>query len=280
MNPFAFSSFVIVFRETLEAALIVAIVLTFLSRLGASSYRNYVLGSALGAVLASAVAARLFEQSVGAFEGRAAEIFEGIFSLSVAAVLTYMIFWMHRQAARIRSEIEEHVQGAVGRNDLWALMGLPFFAVLREGAETILFLKAAAFQNGGTVSFTGGVMGFGGAIALVAMIFWLGKRIPLRPFFQGTGFLLTLIAAGMLAYGIHELEEAAWIPFMIEHIWDLNGILSEKEGIGSFLKAIFGYNANPSLGETFAYFGYLALILGITLRRAKGSQVLVSAEAP
>lgn len=273
MNPLIVSTFVIVFRETLEAALIVGIILAFLARTHAQPFMRQVLSGTVSALLASGVIAFLFERTVGSFEGRAAQIFEGLVALVASGVLTYMIFWMHRQASRIRTHMEAELVAVVNRKDLWALWGMAFFAVLREGAETILFLKASALQAGGAVSTLGGVSGFFLAALLVFVVFWLGRKIPLKPFFHGTGFLLTLMAAGLLGYGVHELGEAGWLPVLIEHAWDVNGVLNEKEGMGSFLKAIFGYNGNPSLLEAVSYYTYLLGILTLLeCRKASEAQ--------
>jgi len=109
---------------------------------------------------------------------------------------------------------------------------------------------------------------------IAAVIFILGKRIPLRPFFRGTGFFLLFISAGLLAYGIHELQEIGWFPVGIEHIWDINHIVNEKQGLGAFAKALFGYNGNPSLVEVVAYASYLIVIPLFLRSRPLASQAV------
>ena len=121
-------------------------------------------------------------------------------------------------------------------------------------------MVAVASQNSGAISFWGGISGFLLAALIAVGIFILGKRIPLRPFFRFTGFFLLLVAAGLLAYGVHELGEIGWIPSLIEHVWDINHVFNEKEGLGAFAKAIFGYNGNPSLTEVIVYVTYLVVI--------------------
>jgi high-affinity iron transporter len=96
---------------------------------------------------------------------------------------------------------------------------------------------------------------------LIALaVFVGGRKIPLRPFFRSTGIFILLIAAGLLAYGIHELHELGWVPPIVDPIWNTNSILNEKKGIGAFAKALFGYNGNPSLVEVAAYALYLTVI--------------------
>jgi len=260
------ATLLVVFRETLEAGLIVGIILTVLARLQAARYVPHVWSSVFAAAGLSVVAGWALSLATQATQGRWEKGIEGVISLAACAVLTHMIFWMDRQAKRIKPEIESRVETAVSRQELIAIMLLPFLAVLREGAETVLFLKAVAIQNSGSVSLAGGLLGGGLALAVTAAIFAGGRRVPLKPLFRTTGLVLLFVAAGMLAYGIHELEELGWIPQIVYPVWNINHILDEKEGLGSFLKALFGYNGNPSLTEVLAYLAYLGLVTR-TLRR-------------
>lgn len=256
------ATFLVVFREALEASLIVGIILTLLLRLKAQRYFSHIFASILAAILASMGAGFWMVTLTQSAQGQAEKIIEGIISIAAAGVLTYMVFWMDKQGRKIKSDIETKVETALSRNDYLAMISLPFFAVFREGAETVLFLKAISLQGGGAVSFWGGISGFSLAVTLVALIFTGGKKIPLRALFRSTGLLILVIAAGLLAYGVHELEEIGWINPMIYPIWNINHILNEKQGIGSFLKALFGYNGNPSLTEVVVYWSYL---IGVTL---------------
>jgi high-affinity iron transporter len=261
------ATLVVVFRETLEAGLIVGIILTVLHRLRAMRYAPRVWTGTALAVGASVLAGWLLGLATQTTQGQWETAIEGVISLVACGVLTHMVFWMDRQAKRIRPEIETRVETAVSREDLIAIALLPFLAVFREGAETVLFLKAVAIQNSGAVSLAGGLLGGALAAAVTAVIFVGGRRVPLKPLFRSTGLLLLLMAAGMLAYGIHELEELGWIPQLVYPVWNINHLLNEKEGVGSFLKALFGYNGNPSLTEVIAYGGYLVLVVR-ALRRS------------
>jgi high-affinity iron transporter len=177
-----------------------------------------------------------------------------------------MIFWMNKQARLLKSEIEIQVERVVTKGEFFAIMALPFLAVFREGTETVLYLSAITAQSSGAVSAVGSVSGLGLAIGVVLLIFRGGKRVPLKPLFQGSGMFLLLIATGMLAYGIHEFHEIGLIPEIYAPVWNINHILNDKEGLGAFLKALFGYNGNPSLVEVLAYSGFL-LGIGLALRR-------------
>jgi high-affinity iron transporter len=263
------ATLVVVFRETLEAGLIVGIILTVLHRLRAMRYAPRVWSSVAAAVGVSLAGGWLLSIATESSREQWEMAIEGVISIVACAVLTHMVFWMARQAKQIRPEIESRVETAVSRNELVTMMLLPFVAVLREGAETVLFLKAVAIQSGGPASWLGGLLGGGLAVAVTAAIFVGGRRVPLKPLFHWSGLLLLLMAAGMLAYGIHELEELGWIPGVISPVWNINHLLNEKTGVGSFLKALFGYNGNPSLIEVIGYLSYLALV-GAAMRRSQG----------
>jgi high-affinity iron transporter len=267
------STLVVVFRETLEAGLIVGIIVTMLARLRAWQYAPRVWSGTAAALVASGLTGWALSIATQTTQERWEQIIAGIISLIACGVLTWMVFWMDRQARRIRPELETRVEAAVSRQEAAAFVLLPFLAVFREGAETALFLKAVAIQSGGSVSWLGGLLGGAAAVGVTLAIFVGGRRVPLRALFRGTGWLLVLMAAGLLAYGIHELEELGWLPPIIEHVWNINHLLNEKAGLGAFLKALFGYNGNPSLLEVTAYLTYLVTV-SRALRRSSGTSAI------
>jgi high-affinity iron transporter len=240
-------AFLITLREGLEAALIVGIVLSALRKLGQTERSRPVWLGVFAAVGISLVAGLVLQSLGVVFEGRAEEIFEGVAMLLAAGVLTWMIFWMQRQGRNIQTELESDVRHAVG--SAWALFSLAFVAVVREGIETALFLSAAAFSSTPAQTLIGGALGLAVAVGLGWLIFAAGKQLNLRAFFRVTSILLILFAAGLIAHGVHEFQEAAVFPILVEHVWDINHILDENGPVGTFLKALFGYNGNPSLIE-------------------------------
>jgi high-affinity iron transporter len=140
-------------------------------------------------------------------------------------------------------------------------------AVVREGVELAIFVTAAFFagNQGGTSTnliqiLAGTVLGLGTAVLLGYTIFATTVRLDLRKFFQVTGILLILFAAGLVAHGVHEFNEVGWVPAVVEHVWDVNMILDENSVPGQLLKTLFGYNGNPSLTEMIAYFAYIAVV--------------------
>jgi high-affinity iron transporter len=254
------ASFLITLREGLEAALIVGIVLSMLRQLGQSERARPVWFGVGAAVLVSVVAGIALNALGVAFEGRGEEIFEGVAMILAAAVLTWMIFWMQRQGRGMQAELELGVRRAVSTGSAWALFSLAFVAVVREGIETVLFLTAAAFSATPGQTLVGGALGLAVAVILGWLVFAAGKQLNVRTFFRVTSVLLIFVAAGLFAHGVHELQEAAVLPTLVEHVWDTNHVLDENGTVGVFLKALFGYNGNPSLLEVVAYVGYLIAV--------------------
>ena len=215
-----------------------------------------------------------------AFEGRGEEVFEGAAMLVAAGVLTWMIFWMQRQGRQIQTELESDVRRAVTTGSRWALFSLAFVAVVREGIETVLFLTAAAFSATPTQTLVGSGLGLAIATLLGWLMLAMGKRLDVQAYFRVTGILLILFAAGLVAHGLHELQEAALLPIFIEHVWDVNPILDENGTVGSLLKALFGYNGNPSLLEVVAYVAYFMIVGAASLRRMPRTLVPVAGTNP
>ncbi len=176
--------------------------------------------------------------------------------------LTWAILWMRRRGRTIVRELRSKAELAGG----WGLFGLSFVAVAREGVETVLFLSAAAFQTGGTGALVGGLSGIGAAVLLGWGIYALGLRAKLSAFFTVTSWLLLFVAAGFLARGVHELQEAMVLPTAVERLWDLNPILPSSSAPGRFLSYLFGYNPAPSFVEAFVYFVYV-VGMGVALAR-------------
>ena len=264
------AAFIIALREGIEAALIVSIVLAYLNQLGRSDRSHLVWwGTGLAVALSAILGTIIF--SVGAeFEGTAEEVFEGLVTLTAVGVLTWMIFWMRRQGARLKSELQQKVDTALTAGGL-ALAAIAFFAVLREGVETALFLFAAAegtaVEGGGvTAQLLGALLGLGLAVVLGVLLYRGGIRMNLRTFFKVTGVILVVVAGGLFAYSVHELQEAGWLPFLESPAFDLSATLPDDEGIGAVLRGLVGYNADPGVLEVVAWAAYLVVVGTLYLR--------------
>ncbi len=263
-------SFLLSLREGLEAALIIGIVSGALHKMNRSNLSPVVWAGAISAGAISLISAFILFRLGASLEGPAEPIFEGVTLLLAAGVLTWMIFWMRRQARTIKTGLEANVRQATIRNGSQALFSLAFLAVLREGIELALFLTAAAFTSDGRQTLIGASLGLCAAVILGWLLFATTMRLNLSRFFLVTGSLLILFAAGMVARSIHEFNEVGWIPPIIEHVWDTSSWVNENSTAGQLLKALFGYQASPSLTAVIAYIAYFAGI-GMGLQHKKVS---------
>jgi high-affinity iron transporter len=273
-------------REGLEAALIIGIVLGALSKIRRNDLAPAVwLGtlSAIGISIFTAVLLTTFGMSL---EDPAEAIFEGITMLIAAGILTWMIFWMSKQARFLKSELEAGVNKAAASAGKSGVFWLAFIAVVREGVELALFITAAFFagNQGGMTSdiiqtLVGTILGVGTAALLSWTLFATAVRLDLRRFFQVTGILLILFAAGLIAHGVHEFNEVGWIPSVIEHVWNVDAIISESSLVGQLLKTLFGYNSSPSLTEMVAYFIYIAVVTVLWRRDTVPAKATATSQA-
>tara|TARA_B110000014_G_C20074278_1_gene560610 strand:+ start:504 stop:1322 length:819 start_codon:yes stop_codon:yes gene_type:complete len=256
---------IIVFREVLEASLIIGILYTYLSKINQPSAILRLREGVLAALVASLIGSLLFQKFAGGFQGQAEKLFEGFVMILASAVLGSMIVWMAKNK-NIANELEEQASNALNSEKLgYGIFALAFISVFREGIETILFLYGVMMKQGGlsiASSLTGAFLG----IALGYMIFVQGKRVPLKTFFNVSSILLIFVAAGMLAYGVHELESAGVIPDY-GRVWNINPdkladgsypMFHDKGYAGSIMKGLFGYNGDPSMIELLAWFSAVA----------------------
>jgi high-affinity iron transporter len=270
------AAFIVMLREGLEAALIVAIILAYLRKLGRRDRFPTVWWGTLGAVAVSAVVGTLIFVAAGEFEGTAEEVFEGVVSLTAVAVLTWMIFWMRRQAARIRSDLQEKVDSALVGGGA-GLAGLAFVMVVREGIESALFLFGVESATGSTGAFfLGAALGLATAVAIGYVMYSGSIRLNLRAFFKVTGGLLLVIAAGLLAFGIHELQEAGVVKIGTSLAYDVTDTVPDDSGVGALLTAVFGYHAEASVLEVGAWLAYLLTVGYFFFRRQAPVSVRVA----
>jgi high-affinity iron transporter len=256
------SAFLITLREGLEAALIVAIVLGYLKKLNRDGDFGPVWLGTGTAVGISLIAGVVVFATVGELEGRAEEITEGVVALAATAVLTWMIFWMGRQARFIKGELEAKVDAAVVTGSSIALASIAFVAVLREGLETALFLLSTGVGTESNMSrFVGGVIGLSVAVILGYLVYRGSRKVNLRVFFRVTGGLIILFAAGLLAKGVHEFQEAGLIGTLNERVYDVSSftVLDPDAGtLGEFLSGLFGWSPDPSVEMIGVYLLFLA----------------------
>lgn len=254
-------SYLLSLREGIEAALIIGILLGALRQM---HHREFIPALWLGAISAgvlSILAAVLLTSFGLEMKDPGEAIFEGFTMIIAAGLLTWMIFWMSRQARFMKANLEADVHRA-SQGGKRAIFFVAFIAILREGIELALFLTASVFATSNALQTTiGAILGLGTAILLGWSIFAATVRLDLRRFFQVTGFMLVLFATGLFAHGIHEFTEVGWIPSLINPVWDLTSVISAESTLGQLLAALFGYNPAPTLSEMIAYVVYFAGVI-------------------
>ncbi len=264
-----FAAYVLSLREGLEAALVVGIVLGALRQMERRDLFPPVwTGTAIAGVISVAAAILLTWLGLE-LEDPAEAIFEGLTMLLAGGLLTWMIFWMSRRSAGLRRDLESGVRRA-SLGGKWSLFGLAFLSVLREGVELALFLTAAALASNAWQTLIGAAFGLGTAALLGWLLFASTLRLNLKSFFTVTGVVLIFFAAGLVARGVHEFNDARLIPAVVAHVWNASRILSDQSPVGQVLGMLFGYNASPSLTEVLAYvlyFGFVLLGLAFAARK-------------
>ncbi|HEX6971929.1 MAG TPA: FTR1 family protein [Limnochordia bacterium] len=272
----------ITFREALEALLIVGIILSYLRRTDRTAYSRWIwLGVGL-ALASSLVVAFLLQVVFVSFTFIAAEIYFKVGIMFIASLLlAHMVLWMAKQSRQVKSELEEALDQHTRAGNLRALVALSYFAVLREGVETVLFLAALGHGDiGAAVSGFGAITGFVLAGALAWMIFRTAVRVPLKLFFRVSGFALLLIAAGLCTQGVGILQDLGVIGSYHPQVFDLTWLMPEHpidemhfirdtgrhplipSEVGVFFKALFGYSAAPSIEEIAAYIAFFGGVWG------------------
>jgi len=261
-------------REGVEAALIVAIICAYLAKTGNRRFFATVFAGAGLAIGASAVLGIVLFATVGSFQEPYEQLFEALTMILAASVVTWMLFWMRRQAASVKGELQASVDRALDSGSVYALAILAFVAIIREGVETALFLTgqaAAAPSDGGAPSvIVGALIGLGIA-ALLGVGFYHGsRRLNLATFFRWTGVALVFIAAGLLSHAVHELIEIGVVNVGTQVLFDISAILPHEEGIvGQVLNALFGYTSQPEIATFVVWLTYVVVVLALYLRPIK-----------
>ena len=261
-------SALILLREGLEAALIAAIVFAYLRKLDRRDKFGPVwLGVAAGTVFTLVVGVVLFS-TVGSLEGDARTLTFALIMLTASGVLTWMVFWMRKQARAMKGDLQRKVDVALVAGSTAALAAVVFFGMLREGLETVLFFLAAAGQTSTLESLAGGAIGLLGAIVLAYAFYRGASWLNLRTFFAVSGGLLLLFAAGLLARGLAELQVLGAIPTFWYPVFNLAEIdpLSTSSVFGQFLRGLFGWNPAPSIEEIAVWLAYLGVVGTFYLR--------------
>src|SRR6056300_1725219 len=269
------AEFIIVFREVLEASLVVGIIYLLIEKTNQTAHFTKLWYGVFASILASIAVGFMVIQAKNALGNNSTQaLFEAIFLYLTAFLIWYVIFWLSKNVSD-KKVLEGQALNAMELSS-WGIFFVVFFAILREGFETAIFL-ISSFSITGTFSYLGFIIGAVLAIFIGYLIVTQGRKIDLRSVFKYTTLLLVFLSAGMIAYGTHEAEEYLE-KSEIYRVWDIleptnsletsNTIyhpLHDKGSIGLFLKGFFGYNSNPNIPEVILWF--LAMLFGLNMWR-------------
>ncbi len=262
-------------REAVEAALIIGVLMTWLVRSNRGSLSSWIWYGVGAGIAASLVVAVLFAWVWGGLESfeEHEAMFEGVLEIFAALLLTLVIVhFIRHPSAR---ELENWADEAFKQKHGMGLFLISFLSVWREGSETVVFIGAG---TEGTDAIVGIFFGIVVATVFAYAFFTRGMEVDISKLFKITNVLLILFAAGLVAHGFHELQEAGVAPVVVEEVWNVNPevnsettypLLHEKGAIGGIFKALFGWNGNPSLLEVLAWCGYTGGMLFLLSRRSE-----------
>lgn len=258
--------FLIMFREGVEAALIVGIIASYLKQTGRGVWMPVVwIGILLAIALSLFVGAGL--QIVSAeFPQKMQELFEAVIGLVAVVVLTSMVFWMRKAARSIKAELHHSIDEALASHSGgFGLAAMAFLAVVREGLESVFFLLATFQQSGSALAPLGALLGVLLAVLVGYGIYRGGLKLNLRRFFRWTGVFILIVAAGILANAVKALHEAGlWNHFQTV-VFDFSAWLPLDSPLGSVLGGILGYIDAPTISEITVYVVFLAVSLFLFL---------------
>jgi high-affinity iron transporter len=264
-----FGNYLIGLREGLEASLVVSILIAYLVK----TERRHLVGRIwLGVVAAVALslalgAALTFGTRTLTFQAQ--EAIGGFLSIVAVGLVTWMIFWMAGNARHLRGELHAKVDDAVDRGG-WALALVAFLAVAREGLETALFLWSAVRASGGGSSpLLGGALGIATAVVLGWLIYRGALRLNLATFFTWTGAALVIVAAGVLSYGVHDLQEAGILPGLNNLAFDVSAAIPPSSWYGTVLKGTLNFSPATTWLELIAWVGYVVPVMWLFLRKVR-----------
>lgn len=275
-----FSSLLIGLREGLEAALVVSILVAFLVKTDRRSALRWVWPGVAVAVLLSIAVGAILTYTTAHLTFEHQELVGGVLSIVAVAFVTAMIFWMRTAARHISAELRGKMENALKLGPA-AIMLVSFLSVGREGLETSVFFYASVQTAQGETALP--LLGFAIGIVLSVALAWLlyrgALRFDLGKFFKITGILLVLVAAGVLGYGLHDLQEGSFLPGLSTLAFDASGVLPETSWYGTLLKGIFNYSQQTTVLQAVAWVAYVAIVLPLFLRPARSKNPAVPAEA-
>ena len=265
-----FANFLIGLREGLEAALVVSILVAYLVKTGRRDLLPFLwLGVGVAVAVSIGFGAALTYGPQGlTFEAQ--EAIGGTLSIIAVGLITWMIFWMGRTARHLKADLQHKLDNAVDAGR-WAVAVMAVLAVGREGLETALFLWAGALSTGAsTRPLLGAVLGLAVAVVLGWLVYRGALRLNLKVFFSWTGLFLIVVAAGVLAYGVHDLQEAGILPGLHSLAFDVSAQVPPSSWYGTLLKGVFNFSPATTWLEAGVWVLYLVPTLILFTRSAFG----------
>ena len=262
------ASFLIFFRESLEASMICSIMLAYLKQIGRRDRFKDVWIGIWSAVAVAVIGGVVVFSTLRNYDGSDLQTkIEGTTYFIACGVLTYMTFWMKKQGKNLKNELHAKMNAAISTGSIFAITLIAFITVGREGLETVVFMIAIAFHTNPSMLAMGAAVGVLAGLILSYVIYVLGKRINLKHFFDVMGTLLMLFAAGLLADGIEDFQQLGWLPG--EHaLWNTTSILSEDSTFGDILHSFFGYADNPTALQVIFYVCFIAIVVWLFWRNS------------
>ncbi|MFJ5778726.1 iron uptake transporter permease EfeU [Streptomyces sp. NPDC093094] len=261
-----FSNYLIGLREGLEASLVVCILIAYLVKTGRRDALKPIwtgIGVAVAVALGFGCALEFGSQEM-TFEAQ--EMLGGSLSLVAVGLVTWMVFWMRRTARHLKAELHGKLDSALQMGTA-ALVATAFLAVGREGLETALFVwtSVRAAGDGTPRPLAGAGLGLATAV-LLGWLFYRGAlRINLAKFFTWTGGMLVVVAAGVLAYGVHDLQEADFVPGLTDKAFDVSDAIPPDSWYGTLLKGVFNFQPEPTVLQVTVWLLYLIPTLALFL---------------
>ncbi|MGY0486874.1 iron uptake transporter permease EfeU [Streptomyces sp. WG-D5] len=261
-----FANYLIGLREGLEASLIVCILVAYLVKTERRDALKPVWAGIGVAVLVSLGFGAGLEFGSQELTFQAQEALGGSLSIIAVGLVTWMVFWMRRTARHLKAELHGKLDSAL-RMGTAALVVTAFLAVGREGLETSLFVWTAvhATSNGTTDPVFGALLGLATAVVLGWLFYRGALRINLARFFTWTGGMLVVVAAGVLAYGVHDLQEAGFVGGLNDLAFDVSSTIAPDGWLGTLLKGVFNFQPDPTVLQVTVWFVYLVPTLALFL---------------
>lgn len=262
-----FGNYLIGLREGLEASLVVSILIAYLVKTGRRAMVGRIWVGVAAAVAPSLTLGAALTFGTRTLTFQAQEAIGGFLSIFAVALVTWMVFWMASHARALRGELHAQVDSAAERGG-WALAVVAFLAVAREGLETALFVWSAVRASGeGAGALLGALAGIATAVVLAWLVYRGALRLNLATFFTWTGAALIVVAAGVLAYGVHDLQEAGILPGLDDLAFDVSAAVPPGSWHGTLLKGTLNFSPAATKLELLAWVAYLVPVMWLFLRR-------------